>query len=145
MFGYMKTIIGAPAIVLSMMICAPTVYAETAYQSGFKHGVVDATADNAPDCNDPKVSHPKCKDDYIDQPGKGLFFHSKQFINGYVKGWCSVMGPNAGTERVTAIFDCDKDPSSASWATNSKGQNPISGRIVIEAGAKLHHKMDLAL
>ena len=129
----MKMIIGAPAIVLSMMICAPTVYAETAYQSGFKHGVADATADNAPDCNDPKVSHPKCKDDYIDQPGKGLFFHSKQFVNGYVKGWCSVMGPNAGTERVSAIFDCDKDPSSAGWATNSKGQNPISEGIVIEA------------
>ena len=54
-------------------------------------------------------------------------------VNGYVKGWCSVIGPNAGTERVTANFDCDKDPSSASWATNSKGQNPISGGIVIEA------------
>ena len=61
MFGYMKMIIGALAIALSLMICAPTVYAETAYQSGFKHGVTDATADNAPDCNDPKVSHPSAK------------------------------------------------------------------------------------
>ena len=43
------------------------------------------------------------------------------------------LGPNAGTERVSAIFDCDKDPSSAGWATNSKGQNPISEGIVIEA------------
>lgn len=46
----MKTIIAAVIsiiITLSLMIYAPTVYAETAYQSGSKHGVTDATADKA--------------------------------------------------------------------------------------------------
>lgn len=43
------------------------------------------------------------------------------------------MGPGAGTERDVAIFDCDKGPSSAGWATNAKGIRPISGGIVVVA------------
>ena len=80
------------------MIGAPLVYAETPYQSGFKHGVADAKLDNA---NMSKL-------DYVHQPGKALDNHTPQFADGYVKGWCSVMGPNTGKETDGTVFDCER-------------------------------------
>lgn len=37
----MKTVISA-IVIMVLMIGAPSVYAETAFQSGYKHGVTDA-------------------------------------------------------------------------------------------------------
>ena len=57
-----------------------------AYQSGFKHGVVDG-----------KPVYTQCIPEtfpcppdtlYIHQPGKGFAFHTTAFVNGYIKGWC---------------------------------------------------------
>jgi hypothetical protein len=64
----------------------------------FRHGVADAKLDNT---NTSKI-------DYVDQPGKGLDNHTPQFANGYVKGWCSIMGPNHGKELDDTVFDCER-------------------------------------
>ena len=50
----MKIVYGPPAVLIMLVAMVPltigelSVHAETAYQSGFKHGVADATADKAP-------------------------------------------------------------------------------------------------
>jgi hypothetical protein len=46
--------------------------------------------------------------DYVSQPGKGLDNHTPEFANGYVKGWCSIMGPNHGKEITDTVFDCER-------------------------------------
>jgi hypothetical protein len=93
----MKTII-LSLLIISLMIGAPLAYAETAYQSGFKHGVADAKLDNA---NMSRL-------DYVSQPGNGLDNHTPEFADGYVKGWCSIMGPNTGKEITDTVFDCER-------------------------------------
>ena len=65
---------------------------------GFQHGVSDAYLDNA---NMSKL-------DYIHQPYSGFGNHTQYFNDGYVKGWCSVMGPNTGKETDNADFDCEE-------------------------------------
>ena len=105
----MKTVISAIVIVI-LMIGAPAVYAETAYQSGFKHGVADGkisirTAGNG--------------NDYIHQPGKGFAFHTTQFVNGYIHGWCLAHdggGIDVNDDEIpptVVSFDCDKGLISA--------------------------------
>jgi hypothetical protein len=79
------------------MIGAHSVYAETAYQSGFKHGVADAKLDESN----------STQQDYIEQPGNGMDNHTQQFNQGYVHGWCSITGPNHGKETDAAVFDCE--------------------------------------
>src|SRR4051794_8608057 len=91
----MKTVISAIVIVV-LMIGAPAVYAETAYQSGFKHGVADGKLDEAN----------KSQENYIHQPGNGFNDYSDQFNNGYIIGWCSITGPISGKETDNADFDC---------------------------------------
>jgi hypothetical protein len=54
----------------------PQVYAtnDSPYNSGYGHG-----------CDDAVISGPS--DRYINQPGKGLSFHSKEFMSGYYDGF----------------------------------------------------------
>jgi len=92
----MKTIVSL--IVVVLMIGAQTAYADTEYQAGFKRGVSDAYFDNA---NLSRL-------DWVNQPGNSLDNHSHNFGQGYVKGWCSIMGPDTGKETDNAVFDCEK-------------------------------------
>lgn len=80
------------------MIGAPMVYAKSAYQSGFRHGISDAK--KACSC-----------DWYILQPGKGFKFHSNEFFGGYIVGFCSVADPKAlshaaQTKLIPEEFEC---------------------------------------
>jgi len=100
------------------MISAPAVYAETAYQSGYKHGVADG-----------KLTTAGIDTDYIHQPGNGFADHTTAFVDGYIKGWCStanIGGHGAGGIEpndegpTVASFDCDKGlisayPSPRDW------------------------------
>ena len=65
---------------------------------GFQHGVSDAYLDNA------NMS----KSDWVHQPGNALDNQTHSFSDGYVKGWCSIMGPNTGKEIDNAVFDCER-------------------------------------
>jgi hypothetical protein len=88
--------------VLVLMIGAPIVYAETAYQSGFKHGVADGRQSDTTKW-------------YILQPNNGFANHTKQFDRGYVAGWCSVNSVFSGSDADQASFNCREGPDSASW------------------------------
>jgi hypothetical protein len=118
----MKALIGLAVMIL--MIGVPSVYAETAYRSGFKHGVADANIGERTGGNG---------NDYIHQPGKGFAFHTTAFVDGYIKGWCSTANigghgaggiePNDDPEPTLASFDCEKGLSSAyphpmDWSAN---------------------------
>ena len=76
---------------------------QTAYRSGFTYGVVDGKAGCLGRCHW-----------YILQLGKGFAFHSREFINGYINGFCSV-SPYASIDYDEAGWDCAKGPSSANW------------------------------
>ena len=113
----MKALIGAVIVVL--MIGAQSAYAETAYQSGYRHGVNDAVLTNS------NISG----QDYILQPGQGFANHSTAFVDGYIKGWCSTANigghgaggiePNDEPGTTNASFDCDRGISSALPRPNS--------------------------
>jgi hypothetical protein len=81
------------------------VFAISAYESGFNHGVIDG--------NDYSL-HPSGYHWYILEPGKGFAFHSKEFARGFVNNFCSV-DPNASNDADQATLDCDKGPESTSW------------------------------
>jgi hypothetical protein len=103
----LKALIGA-LIVVILMIGAPSVFAlsrhqQAAYRSGFAHGVVDGASTD----DDPW---------YISQWGNGFAFHSREFINGYINGFCSIpANKNVGSDDDTAEWDCENGPSSAKW------------------------------
>jgi hypothetical protein len=93
-------------IALVLVICVPSAYAETAYQSEYKHGVADANV-NTTDSNVDLY--------YIHQPGQGFANHTAAFVKGYIEGWCSITGPGSGIDvnddenpPTVASFDCDK-------------------------------------
>ena len=98
----MKTIVITTVAVLVLMIGAPSVYAETAYQSGFKHGVADGNCD----------FQSRCNDGYLSKPGHGFSHHTAQFINGYMSGWCSIHishgSSDAGVTGKDVNFSCSK-------------------------------------
>jgi hypothetical protein len=114
----MKVIPGALAVVI-LLIGAQSAFAQlgaphsknpqAAYQSGYKWGVHDARVTCKPDC----------RNVYIFQPGKTFYFHTKEFIRGYMQGWCTAAGTHAGgMEENEASFDCKttiKDPELADW------------------------------
>jgi hypothetical protein len=70
--------------------------AASPYQSGFSHGVHDGKD---------SCLHPGCNW-YILQPGKGFAFHTKQFNQGYVDGFCSVSRSGQGSDADEATFTC---------------------------------------
>jgi hypothetical protein len=54
---------------------------------------------------------------YIHQPGKGFAFHTTEFVNVYIKGWCLThhgggIEGNDDPEPTLAAFDCDQGLSS---------------------------------
>jgi len=122
----MKALLGAVAAWI-LMIGAPLVYAETAFQSGYRHGVDDGKLDSiiycanaAPGCTDPPDKT------YIHQPGNGFDHHTTAFVDGYIKGWCLAHhggGIDVNDDEnppTVASFDCDKGlksayPSPSDW------------------------------
>ena len=80
----------------------PSVFALTAYQSGFQHGVNDGKMDGV--------------NWYILEPGHGFQFHTWDFVKGYVYGFCSV-SPNISSDSDKAGWDCARGPESASWVS----------------------------
>jgi hypothetical protein len=52
------------------------------YQSGYDHGAGDASDDCSDGC-----------DWYILEPGKGFEFHTQEFIDGYIDGFCDNSPP----------------------------------------------------
>ena len=76
---------------------------QSAYQSGFQHGVIDGnTSSNATS--------------YIDQPKHGFAWHSSEFVKGYFNGYCSIpANKDVGTDDDRAAFYCPDGPSSAKW------------------------------
>jgi hypothetical protein len=100
----MKAII-LTTIAVCLLICcftfgktsAQSVYAETAYQSGFKHGATDGVVCRSNGCDPASL--------YILQPGNGFSNHSQQFIDGYVQGFCSIKGLG-GLDTHETSFEC---------------------------------------
>jgi hypothetical protein len=84
---------------------APSTFALTAYQSGYKHGLTDGKNS----CIRPGADQDKCdgNHDYVSQPGKG-FINQTVFIDGYITAWCSVNPPGSGMDSDEAGFDCAK-------------------------------------
>ena len=93
----MKTIIAGLAILIMLGAVTPSAFALTAYQSGFQHGV----SDGKDSCLHPDGCHW-----YILQPGKGFADHSKEFIRGYINGWCLSSPPGGGADADQASFEC---------------------------------------
>jgi hypothetical protein len=98
----MKIALGAVMILL--MIGAPSVFAISDYQSAFKLAMIDAK--NAPLVNGSL---------YITQPGHGFMNQTKEFVNGYVTGYCKITGNAYEADFGQAIFNCMIGPSSADW------------------------------
>jgi hypothetical protein len=97
----MKTIV-LSVIVLVLIIGAPLAYAETAFQSGSNHGINDAN------CTDQSICH-----DYISEPGHGFSHHTHEFINGYIRGYCTVIlskhgASDSGVTGKDVNFSCSK-------------------------------------
>ena len=78
----------------------PSKHPQVDYQSGLKWGIHDA-----------KDKH----NTYLFQPGNGFINQTDSFINGYVIGYCSVVGPNVSFDEPEGDFDCNKGPDSAGW------------------------------
>ena len=74
------------------------------YQSGYNHGVADGKINTTGDTIDRY---------YIHQPGQGFADHTTAFVDGYMKGWCSMNPGHSGIdvndepEPTIAAFDCD--------------------------------------
>jgi hypothetical protein len=84
------------------LIGAPLVYADTA---GFEHGVSDAQTKHT-------------RDWYIPQPGNGVAFHSKQFVEDYIRGFCSISSQES-TDAEQVSWDCSQGPTSGSWVSQN--------------------------
>jgi hypothetical protein len=65
------------------------------YQSGYDHGASDARDDCSDGC-----------DWYILEPGKGFEFHTQEFIDGYIDGFCDNSPPGRGSDADEATFNC---------------------------------------
>jgi hypothetical protein len=87
------------------LLTSSDVFAISAYESGFNHGVIDGKD---------SCSHPDGCHWYILRPGKGFTFHSWDFVRGYVTGFC-IASPGTSSDADQASWDCDKGPDSASW------------------------------
>jgi hypothetical protein len=67
----------------------------SAYASGFSHGLSDG-----------KLPSHGSVNWYILQPGKGFAFHTQDFKNGYVAGFCKA-NPSGGSDADQATFSCN--------------------------------------
>lgn len=93
--------------------------------SGYDHGVADASD---PCNNDPRIP---CIT-YIWKSPNGFINQTKEFIDGYVLGFCKIAGPGTSMDEPEADFWCDDGPESAGW---------MIGSIVI---GKQHLSLDVA-
>ena len=84
----MKVLVSA-VVVLVLMIGAPAVYAETAYQSGFKHGVADANHKD-PECAPHQFPCPR-PTDYI------LLLVTSSLTSNFFEGFSIVFAPSTST------------------------------------------------
>lgn len=129
-------------IVVCLMIGAQSVYAETAYQSGFKHGLADGKLDSVIYCANaaPGCTYPPDRT-YIHQPGNGFDHHTTAFVDGYIKGWCLVhhgggIESNDDPEPTLASFDCDQGlgsafPHPSDWAVhNVSAREPVNTAVI---------------
>lgn len=106
----MKTIIAAVTII-AFLIGTPAVYASNelphakdpvaAKKDGYNHGI----ADGKDNCGDKDGCHW-----YILEPGKGFKFHTQEFNEGYIKGFCEV-NPTGGSDADEATWSCSHDAS----------------------------------
>lgn len=88
------------------MIGAQSAYAVSDYQAGFNHGVIDSYC-----AHQPEPGH-GC-DDYISEPGHGFSHHTHEFINGYIRGYCTVAmskfgASDSGVTGKDVNFSCSK-------------------------------------
>ena len=105
----------ASVISIALLMGAPSafqhtslnVFAISAYESGFNHGITDG---------EDSCTQPSGCNWYILELGKGFAFHSKDFVKGYVNGFCTI-DPKASSDADQATFDCARGPDSASWVT----------------------------
>jgi hypothetical protein len=65
------------------------------YRSGYDHGASDARDDCSDEC-----------DWYILEPGKGFAFHTEEFNEGYIDGFCDNSPPGRGSDADEATFSC---------------------------------------
>jgi hypothetical protein len=99
----MKAVLAA-VISSVLLMGAPNVFAISDYQLGLKFGMIDG-----------KHAGSVTGTFYILQPGKGFINQTKEFINGYVTGYCKITGNATGFESDQAQFNCKNGPSSADW------------------------------
>jgi hypothetical protein len=107
----MKTIVAVAISLALLMTLGQSAIASTdlpsakvpqaAYESGYSHGISDGK-DN---CQHKDGCHW-----YILEPGKGFGFHTKDFNQGYIDGFCS-LNPNTGSDADEATWDCTRDAS----------------------------------
>ncbi len=111
----MKTIIITTIAVIILMIGAQSAYALSEFQSGYRHGVADGKRDYVFfNCDTGKVRISPCLEPttYIHEPGKGFAFHTTEFVDGYIHGWCLAhngggIEANDDPEPTLVSFDCD--------------------------------------
>ena len=65
------------------------------YELGYDHGASDAGDDCSDGC-----------DWYILEPGKGFAFHTEEFNEGYIDGFCDNSPPGRGSDADEATFSC---------------------------------------
>lgn len=87
-------------IVLTLIIgCGNTmatndaIASKSPYRSGYDHGCDDADISDA-------------DDRYINQPEKGFGFHTEEFNQGYIDGFCDNSPPGRGSDADEATFSC---------------------------------------
>jgi hypothetical protein len=85
------------SLLVLLFTTATLALAASPYQSGFKHGVSDG-----------KIANQGSSDWYILQPGKSFAFHTQEFNNGYIAGFCSVVPPGTGSDADQADFECPR-------------------------------------
>ena len=91
--------------ILVLMIGAPNVFAISDYQLGFNHGVSDGK----------ETCREKCHW-YIIQPGNGFINQTREFVKGYVAGFCNLPGNNESiSDFEQASWNCAKGFDSANY------------------------------
>lgn len=80
-------------LVVSLSMPVGTVFATSAYQSGYDHG-----------CDDAKIPYSELNKRYIEQPEKGRGFHTDEFLAGYDKGFEACGNPDKSSLPDSNLF-----------------------------------------
>jgi hypothetical protein len=95
---HILTVIVALALIIgynTIIVSNDAVASKSPYRSGYDHGASDARDDCSDGC-----------DWYILEPGKGFEFHTQEFIDGYIDGFCDDSPPGRGSDADEATFNC---------------------------------------